>query len=104
MGTEHARGAEIHLPVALQTVLPALGHVGNGIGRLGEHAVEGILGAAMDDALGFDRLLTAKIAFLEQQRRIAGTPQPVEKPQAGNAAPENCDIDPDFRFHGLPSV
>lgn len=48
---ENAYAGQIQLAVSGQRLAPAARHVGYGLGGTGQRAMQGVFGAAMDDAL-----------------------------------------------------
>src|SRR5690606_19743333 len=75
-----------------QRLAPPPGHIGDGFRGAGQRAMQGVLGAAVDDPLGFQALATAQAGALHQQAGVAGLAQPRVEPEAGHAAADDEDI------------
>ena len=89
---QHAYAAQIQLAVAAEGFAPTSGHVGDGFRGAGQGAVQGVLGAAVDDALGFHALPAAEAGILHQQAGIAELAQARMQPETGDTAADDQHV------------
>ena len=101
---EHLQLAKVHRIVAGHGGAPAVRHGGNGFRFTGQVAAQGILEAAVDNALAGQGLVAAQGVGFQQQALVTGGVEPVDQPQAGNATAEDQNVG--FQrgvIHGSPS-
>ena len=91
-GGQLAHRRQIQFALTVQTIPPALWHGGDGLCGCSQFAVQGVFGAAVDDALGFDALAATQGAGFQQQGAIALLAQAGIEPQAGNATTQNANV------------
>ena len=89
---EQLAGGKIDLAAAFDAFAPAPRHVGGGPARAADRAMQGVLQATVDDALGLDRLPAPELAVFQQNRAVARPREPVQQPQPGHAAAEDHDV------------
>jgi len=89
---EQTHTGQVQLALAIQRLAPAPGHVGDGLGGTGQGAMQGVLGAAVDDPLRLDALPAAERIALDQQGGEAFPAQAGVQPEAGDAAADDQDI------------
>ena len=103
MRREHAAAAQIHVALAQQAAPPVFRHRRNRTAGRAEHPVQGVLQAAVDDALRGDGLAAAETRLFQQHGVKAALAQAVEQPQAGDAAAQNDDVSGKCAIHNADS-
>ena len=89
---KNAHAGKIQLAITRQRLAPAPWHVGNGLGSAGQRTMQGVLGAAMDDALRLQALPAAQAAALQQYGGEALLTQARIEPETGDTAADDQDI------------
>ncbi|MNN16843.1 hypothetical protein D3C81_1299950 [compost metagenome] len=90
---QQAHAGKVQFAVACQRLAPASRHVGNGFGGAGQCAMQGILGAAMNDSLRFEGLLATEAGAFHHDRRVTQAAQTGIEPEA-------CDPCADDQYVG----
>ena len=101
---EYLQLAQVHRIVAGHGRAPAVRHGGDGFRLAGQVAAQGILEAAVNNALAGQGLVAAQGVGFQQQALVTGRVEPVDQPQAGDAAAEDQNVG--FQrgvAHGSPS-
>ena len=99
--TQYLQVAQVHRVIAGHGGTPAIRHGGNGFGLVGQVAAQGVLEAAMDNALAGQGLVAAEGGGLQQQALVAGGVESVDQPQAGDAAAKDHNVRAECgRFQG----
>src|SRR5690606_5270205 len=93
---EDAGVAQVNLAVPAQTGTPVARHLGDSFRGARQGAAEGIFHAAVDHALGGNRLITAQGPGLKQRKMIACVPEPISQPQARDTPADDGDIKLDW--------
>ncbi|MNF61632.1 hypothetical protein D3C84_432840 [compost metagenome] len=101
---EQAHSGQVQFAVAGQGVTPAPWHVGNGFRGTGQCAVQGVLGATVDDPLGLDALPAAEAGTFHQHGRITLATQACIQPEAGNTSADNQHVGGNNGWHAQTSV
>ena len=83
---EYLQLAQVHRIVAGHGRAPAVRHGGDGFRLAGQVAAQGILEAAVNNALAGQGLVAAQGVGFQQQALVTGRVEPVDQPQAGDAA------------------
>ncbi len=99
---QHAHAGQVQLTFTFQGLTPATRHVGDGFRGTGQGAVQGVLGAAMDDALGFDTLPAAEAGAFHQHGRKTLATQACIQPEAGDACADNQNVGGNNGWHERP--
>ena len=89
---QHAYAAQVQLAAAAEGFAPTSGHVSNRFRGAGQGAVQGVLGAAVDDALRFHALPAAEAGILHQQAGVAELAQARMQPETGDTAADDQHV------------
>ncbi|MNY01085.1 hypothetical protein D3C86_1335990 [compost metagenome] len=101
---QQAHPGQVQFAVASQGFTPAARHVGDGFRGTGQGAVQRVLGAAVDDALGLHALPAAKAGAFHQHGRKTLAAQARVQPEAGDTSADNQNVGGNYGWHAATSV
>jgi len=103
-GGSDGGGGEIEFAAAGEGVEPARGLGAELVGDGAVGAIEPVFDAAVEDALGTERLAGADVILFEEEGVVACGEEPAEGPETGDAAAGDEDLAREGRGHGVVGV
>ena len=101
---QQAHAGQVQFAVTGQRFTPAARHVGNGFRGAGQGAMQRVLGAAVDDALGLHTLPAAEAGAFHQHGRKTLAAQARIQPEAGDTSADNQNVGGNNGWHAATSV
>jgi hypothetical protein len=101
---QQAHAGQIQFATAGQRFTPAAWHVGDGFRGASQRAVQRVLGAAVDDALGLHTLPAAEAGAFHQHGRKTLAAQTRIQPEAGDTSADNQNVGGNNGWHAATSV